>query len=54
MHQVVKTDETVASIEVGAIRVEGWPPGKFFKDQFWESFCLVLLSAALTHKAGAC
>lgn len=51
----MKTDETtVPSIEVGAIRVEGRPPGKFFKDQFWERFYLVLLSAALAHKAGAC
>lgn len=55
MHEVVKIAETtVASIEVGAIKLEGRPPGKFFKDQFWDRFYLVLLPAALAHKAGAC
>lgn len=37
MHEIVKIAETtVASIAVGAIKLEGRPPGKFFKDQFWE------------------
>lgn len=55
MHLIVKTDEAaVACIEVEAIRVEERPPGKFLKDQFWERFYFMLLSAALTHKAGAC
>jgi len=55
MYLIVKTDETaVACIEVGTISVEERPPGKIHKDQFWERFYLVLLSAALTHKAEAC
>lgn len=55
MHEVVKSAETtVASIGVGDVKLEGRPPGKFFKDQFWERFYLVLLSAALAHKAGTC
>lgn len=55
MYPIVKTDETaVACIEVGTINVEERPPGKIHKDHFWERFYLVLLSAALTHKAEAC
>lgn len=35
VHQVMKTAETtVASMEVGAIKLEGKLLGKFFKDQF--------------------
>lgn len=55
MYLIVKTDETaVACTEVGAISVEKGPPGKIHKDQFWERFYLVLLSAASMHKAEAC
>ena len=55
MHVVVKIAETtVASIEVGATKLEGRPPGKFFKDQCWERFYLMLLPAALAHKAEPC
>lgn len=52
MYLIVKTDETaVACIEVGAI---SGLPRKIHKDQFWERFYLVLLSAASMHKAEAC
>lgn len=50
MHQIVKPDETtVASVEVGAIRGGGRPPGKLFKDQFWKRLFSVISSSLDTQ-----
>lgn len=54
MHQILKPDETiVASVEVRAVRVEGRPSGRIFKDPVLGDhffFCIIVNSLGIQSK----